>query len=81
MTAFEECDDWLTEAIGYLRDNRDYLEAQITGIDGLAMTHVEATFLAWVDVSSSGLRNPLNTFLEHGGSTLRWCRYGKPWPR
>ncbi len=78
MTAFEECDDWLTEAIGYLRDNRDYLEAQITGIDGLAMTHVEATFLAWIDVSNSGLRNPLSTFLDHGVALSDGADMGNP---
>jgi cystathionine beta-lyase len=30
------------------------------------MTHAEATFLAWIDVSKSGLENPVSTFLEHG---------------
>jgi cystathionine beta-lyase len=66
LTAFRDCDDWLLQTIGYLRDNRDYLEAQIASIDGLEMKHVEATFLAWIDVSNSGLENPVSTFLDHG---------------
>jgi cystathionine beta-lyase len=66
LTAFKDCDDWLLQTISYLRDNRDYLEAQIADIEGLNMTHAEATFLAWIDVSNSGLENPVRTFLEHG---------------
>ncbi len=66
LAAFEDGDDWLLQTLSYLRDNRDYLEAQIAGIDGLEMTHVEATFLAWINVSNSGLKNPVNRFLEHG---------------
>ena len=66
LTAFKDCDNWLLQTISYLRDNRDYLEAQISGIEGLNMNHVEATFLAWIDVSNSGLANPVSTFLDHG---------------
>jgi cystathionine beta-lyase len=65
-TAFRDCDDWLADAIGYLRGNRDYLEQQIKRIGGLEMTHVEATFLAWMNVSESGLNNPVEAFLDHG---------------
>lgn len=78
LTAFRDCDDWLQQTISYLRDNRDYLEAQIAGIDGLDMTHVEATFLAWIDVSASGLTKPINTFLEHGVALSDGTEMGNP---
>jgi cystathionine beta-lyase len=66
LTAYRDCDDWLQTAVDYLRDNRDYLESQISRINGLEMAHVEATFLAWIDVSNSGLADPLQAFLENG---------------
>jgi cystathionine beta-lyase len=66
LAAYKDCDDWLLQTIEYLRGNRDYLEAQIVNIPGLSMTHVEATFLAWIDVSTLGLKSPVSTFLAHG---------------
>jgi cystathionine beta-lyase len=66
LAAYRDGDDWLAETIEYLRGNRDYLESQIAQIQGLSMTHVEATFLAWINVSESGLSKPVQDFLEAG---------------
>ena len=66
MAAYRDCDDWLEETIRYLRGNRDYLASEIDKIDGLSMNHVEASFLAWIDVSESGLADPIAGFLEGG---------------
>jgi cystathionine beta-lyase len=66
LTAFRDCEDWLQDTLEYLRGNRDFLEAQITDITGLHMSHVEATFLAWINVTETGLNNPADTFHEHG---------------
>ena len=77
LTAFRDCDDWLEDTIGLLRNNRDYLEAQIGKIRGLNMTHVEATFLAWIDVSNSGLENPFNTFLDNGVALSEGSEMGR----
>ena len=78
LTAFRDCDDWLADTINLLRNNRDYLEAQIASIKGLSMTHVEATFLAWIDVSNSGLGNPFNTFLDNGVALSEGSQMGRP---
>lgn len=66
LAAYKDCDDWLLQTINYLRSNRDYLEEQIANIEGLDMTHAEATFLAWIDVSKLGLESPVSKFLDHG---------------
>ncbi len=66
LAAYKDCDDWLLQTINYLRSNRDYLEKQIANIEGLDMTHAEATFLAWIDVSKLGLESPVSKFLDHG---------------
>jgi cysteine-S-conjugate beta-lyase len=47
--AFNECDEWHQQLLGYLRLNRDYLYKEINQIDGLNMLLPQATFLAWVD--------------------------------
>lgn len=47
--AYAECDDWHAAMIDVLRSNRDALEARIAQMPGLTMSHVEATYLAWID--------------------------------
>ena len=66
ISAYRDCTYWLQETIAYLRGNRDYLEAEIAATEGLSMNHVEATFLAWINVENSGLEDPFDTFLKHG---------------
>ncbi|NKB96907.1 MAG: putative C-S lyase [Pseudomonadales bacterium] len=66
IAAYRDCDYWLQETITYLQSNRDYLETEIASIEGLSMNHVEATFLAWINVAESGLDNPVREFLKHG---------------
>jgi len=64
--AYSECADWHNELLGYLRGNRDYLESEIKLIPGLQMTHVEATYLAWIDTSATGLYEPCGFFESFG---------------
>ena len=66
MSAYRDCEDWLLALRQYLRENRDRVEGVVSGIPGLEMTHVEATYLAWIDVSKLGLENPFQHFLDHG---------------
>ena len=66
LTAYRDCDAWLQQLIRYLRGNRDALQAGVATIDGISMTHVEATFLAWLDVRALELPNPHAFFLSHG---------------
>jgi cysteine-S-conjugate beta-lyase len=66
LAAYRDSDDWLAELLKYLRGNRDYLQREIAAINGLSMTNVEATFLAWINVSELGLDKPFEHFLQHG---------------
>jgi cystathionine beta-lyase len=52
--------------IDYLSRNRDCLETTIAGIKGISMSHVEATYLAWIDCRELGLENPAAFFEDHG---------------
>ncbi|HEY9161193.1 MAG TPA: PatB family C-S lyase [Desulfomonilia bacterium] len=66
LAAYRDCKDWHDSLIEYLGENRDYLEESISGIDGLSMNHVEATYLAWIDCRELGLQNPAAFFEERG---------------
>ena len=66
LAAFTACDDWREALLGYLRSNRDWLEAAVSDTDGTSMAHVEATYLAWIDVSALGLEDPQAHFEAYG---------------
>nr|MCU0812025.1 hypothetical protein [Thiobacillaceae bacterium] len=67
--AYRDCDDWRQALLRVLRSNRDRLEAAIAGLRGLAMSHVEATYLAWVDARGLGVADPA-AFFEAAGVGL-----------
>ena len=64
--AYESCDYWNLHQLDYLRSNRDYLEHEINQIPGLKLDIIEATFLAWIDISELGLDRP-GAFFEKAG--------------
>lgn len=66
QAAYERCENWHRQLIDYLRANRDYLVEQINNIPGLLLGPVEATYLAWIDVSELGLDDP-HRFFEQAG--------------
>jgi len=53
--AFAESGGWLEAALDYLRANHDFLHQEINAIPGLRMNRAEATYLAWIDYSESGI--------------------------
>ena len=69
LWAYTDRSDWLAAVTGYLAQNRDLLEDAVAALDGIEMTHVEATYLGWLDVSALGLENP-NAHFERFGIGL-----------
>jgi len=61
---------WHAALIEYLRANRDRVEERIAAMPGLAMAHVEATYLAWIDAAAlgrmRGVENPQQFFEQAG---------------
>ena len=53
--AYREGDEWLDALIPYLDANRRLLNEAIGGIPGLSVMNLEATYLAWVDFSGTGM--------------------------
>ena len=64
--AYEFGDEWVRQQCLYLAANRDYLIDEINRIPGLSLGPVEATYLAWIDVSGLGLDDPMSFFEKAG---------------
>ncbi len=69
--AYRHGEPWRRELMSYLRDNRDTLAGFIrTRCPGLTLIPGEATYLAWIDASGLGLKNPARHFEEKAGLFL-----------
>ncbi|GHT94004.1 aspartate aminotransferase [Betaproteobacteria bacterium] len=64
--AFRDCEDWRQALLATLRQNRDRLAATVAQLPGVSMTHIEATYLAWLDVRQLHLANPVAYFESQG---------------
>lgn len=69
LAAYRDSSDWHRALLDYLRDNRTLVQETMDHLPGLRMTHVEATYLAWIDTRSSGIREP-TAFFEQAGVGL-----------
>lgn len=66
--AYRGGDEWLDTLIPYLDANRRMMNEAIDGIPGLSVMNLEATYLAWVDFSGTGMKR--EEFID------RLCRVG-----
>ncbi len=64
--AYRDNSDWLPRLRRYLAANRDLLEHTVAQLPGLRMTHVEGTYLGWLDVRQLELEAPHAHFEAHG---------------
>jgi putative C-S lyase len=78
LAAYRECGDWLAAQMAYLRGNRDLVEREIAAMPGLAMAHVEATYLAWIDASGLGVADAYEHFLKKGVALSPGAQFGAP---
>lgn len=70
---------WHKQLIEVLRENRDFLEAFVAAsLPGVKTWHVEATYLAWLDVRELNLPNPAKFFEEHGVGLSDGVSFGAP---
>ncbi|PIE25015.1 MAG: aspartate aminotransferase [Neptuniibacter caesariensis] len=66
IAAYKDGDEWNRKQLDYLRGNRDYLVKEINQIPDLQLLPIEATYLAWIDVSGAKLSNPAQFFEQAG---------------
>jgi len=76
--AYRDCADWHRQLLAALRRNRDMLETAVGGLPGIRMTHIEATYLAWLDVRALGVNSPAAHFEAHGLGLSDGRDFGAP---
>ncbi|MBI2516277.1 MAG: putative C-S lyase [Opitutae bacterium] len=77
--AFREGEPWRQQLLAYLRGNRDYVQNFVAReLPGVTTTHVEATYLSWLDVSALKLEDPAGFFLQHGVALSDGTPFGVP---
>ena len=62
LAAYKHGDKWLAELLDYLRDNYKLIQEYVDKIPGFSMLKHEATYLAWIDVKKTGIKNPIDFF-------------------
>lgn len=67
--AYEDRGPWLTEVNDYLKTNRNILRDTIDSTTNLEMSHVEGTYLGWLDASQIPVSDPA-AYLEAFGIGL-----------
>ena len=77
--AYRGGEEWLRELLDYLRGNRDLVEQFVReALPRVSMLHVEATYLAWLDVGRLGLADPLRACLDAGVAPSAGSTFGDP---
>ncbi|MBA3848522.1 MAG: aspartate aminotransferase [Opitutus sp.] len=66
--AMRHGEPWRQELLAYLRGNRDLIEQTVARgeLPGLTMTHIEATYLAWLNIEPLKLTHAAAFFEQHG---------------
>ncbi len=78
LAAYRHGEPWRRALIDYLRANRDLVERRIAAMPPLAMAHVEATYLAWIDARGAAVSDPCGFFEAAGVGLGDGSRFGAP---
>ena len=78
--AFRHGESWRQALLAYLRGNRDLLSSTLASdLPQLAIeATIEATYLAWINVSKLGLDDPIAHFEAHGVGLSECAYFGAP---
>ncbi len=78
--AYRDCEPWRQALLAYLRGNRDYLSDFVAReLPGVVLeAPIEATYLAWLNVSALGLADPVAHFEKHGVGLSDGAFFGSP---
>ena len=60
--------------LDYLRENRDLVTRTLGNLPGIKIAKLEATYLAWIDVSGLQLDDPIAIFEAGGVGDKRFVR-------
>jgi cystathionine beta-lyase len=64
--AYGQCREWRLQLVEYLRGNRDYLKKRLqASFPAVKFTHVEGTYLQWIDFRPLGIKDPYRWLLKY----------------
>ena len=69
--AYRHGEEWRQALLAYLRGNCDLVAQEVGKMPGLSVAHVEATYLAWIDIRGREIADPVR-FFEAAGVGLSW---------
>jgi cystathionine beta-lyase len=76
LAAYRDGWNWLAALLDYLRENRQFVEQELSSMDGLTMRHVEATYLAWIDARTVDKVSPGRYFESAGVGLSEGTEFG-----
>jgi cystathionine beta-lyase len=77
--AYRHGEPWRAALCRYLRGNRDLIVQHLAEhAPEVKLPHLEATYLAWLDVRALGLAHPVAHFEEHGLGLSNGADFGAP---
>jgi len=76
--AYRDCEPWRQALLAYLRGNRDFLvETLARDLPKVRIdAPIEATYLAWLDISALSLKRPAAHFERHGTGPMDGHLFG-----
>ena len=79
-SAYRDCEPWRQALLAHLRGNRDYLVNSVAReLPGVCIeAPIEATYLAWLNVSALSLVDPADHFEKHGVGLSDGTYFGSP---
>ncbi|HWA37298.1 MAG TPA: PatB family C-S lyase [Burkholderiales bacterium] len=78
LAAYREGAAWLAAQLDYLRGNLALVEREIGALQALSLARTQATYLAWIDASRLGVKDPTQHFLDHGVALSPGSQFGAP---
>jgi cystathionine beta-lyase len=78
LAAYRDSGKWHGALLDYLRENSKIVEETVNRIPGLNTTHVEATYLAWIDARDLGIKDTAGFFEKAGVGLSDGKDFGAP---
>ncbi|MFH1982174.1 MAG: PatB family C-S lyase [Pseudomonadota bacterium] len=78
LAAYRHGDAWLAALLEALRENHRHVQKAVAGMPGVTMTPVEATYLAWLDMRPTGIKELVKFFEAAGVGLSDGTEFGLP---
>ena len=78
QAAYRDGGEWLSALLSYLRRSRDMVAAAIDQMPAVSAAHVEATYLTWIDMRETNVKDPAAFFEAAGVGLSDGREFGGP---